>query len=153
MVCTLVATLVGRQVLLVSQWQLVRSKLNQFAIGHPGRRMFIRQPQKQKSDNRNHDTHWQNDSHVTRREIMRHDHLVNVPCSCAPGERKRRYERCKSKRQACFECNHSCNTHAQTCESYLGLKRAVWPTNEFCRKISEENMSHEVNQIVYPYRE
>jgi hypothetical protein len=37
-------------------------------------------------------------------------------------------------------------------ESYLGLKRGVWPTNEFCRKISEENMSHEVKQIVDAYR-
>src|SRR5438094_1601627 len=129
------------------------SKLNQFAIGHPGRPMLIRQPQKQKSDNRNDDTHWQNDSHVTRREIMRHDHLVNVPCSCAPGERKRRYERCKSKRQACFECNHSCNTHTQTGESYFSLKRALFPPDKLCGRVTYKHVEHKVNEVVYPYRE
>src|SRR5207302_6760934 len=27
-----------------------------------------------------------NDSHVPGREVMRHDHLVNVSCSCSPRE-------------------------------------------------------------------
>src|SRR5438093_9239356 len=111
--------------------------------------MFVRQPQKQESDNRNHDAHWENHSHITRREIMRDDHLANVPRSCAPGERRRGYKRCKSKRQASFECNHSCNTHTQTCESNFCLERTVFPTNEFCRQITNEDMEDEIHEVVY----
>ena len=73
--------------------------------------------------------------------------------AAAPRERRRRYERCKSKRQACFECNHSCNTHTQTCESYLGLKRAVFPPDKLCRDVTQEDVENKVDDIVYPDRE
>ncbi len=58
-----------------------------------------------------------------------------------------------AKWQTRLERYDSCNSHAETSEPHLSLKRAVFPTNEFCRDVSEENMEHKVHEIVYAYRE
>src|SRR5258707_12325138 len=58
--------------------------LGQFAISGPGLRMFIGEPQKHKAHNRHYYVHWQNQSHVSRRKIVRRDHLINVTAGGAP---------------------------------------------------------------------
>ena len=63
--------------------QLLAAVLGQLAISGPGLRMFIGEPQKHKADNWHYYVNWKNQSHVTGREIVRDDHLVNVTAGCA----------------------------------------------------------------------
>src|SRR5947208_16153206 len=61
---------------------------------------------------------------------MRRDHLVNVTASCAERESRRRNQRSKAERQARLECNYSCNSYAQTCESHFRLERTIFPADK-----------------------
>ena len=47
----------------------------------------------------------------------------------------------------------TCDPHAETCESYLCLERAVFPADKLRRHITEEHVKTEVDQIIYSNRE
>ncbi len=123
--------------------------LDQVAISAPGLRMFVREPQKHEPDNRHKYIDWENQSHVSRREVARNDHLVNVTASCAQREYRRRNQRSEAKRQARLERNDSGNSYTQTCESHFCLKRAVFPSDKLCGYVAKEHVKYEVDQIVY----
>ena len=127
--------------------------LRQSAVRRPGRWMLIREPQQYESYNGYKDITWKNQSYISRREILRHDHLVNVTSGCSQRERRWRNERRESKRQARSERNYSCNPDAKACKSHLCLKRAVFPPDELCRDVAKEDVEHEINEIVYADRE
>lgn len=57
--------------------------LGQLAISDLGSRMFIGEPQEYKADDRHENVNWENQSDVSRRKIVRDNHLVNVTASCA----------------------------------------------------------------------
>ena len=104
--------------------------LDQVAISGPGSRMFVREPQKHESDNRHQYVNWKNQSHIPGRKIVRRDHLVNVTASCAERESRRRNQRSKAERQARSECNYSCNSYAQTCESHFRPERTIFAADK-----------------------
>ena len=62
------------------------TKLDQFAISGPGLWMLVREPQERESNKRHYYVDWQNQSHVSRRKIVRRDHLINgEPRNGEPG--------------------------------------------------------------------
>ncbi|PYI94925.1 MAG: hypothetical protein DMF00_16920 [Verrucomicrobia bacterium] len=69
--------------------------------------------------------------------------------SCAQRESRRRNQRSKAERQARSECNHSCNSYAQACESHFRLERAVFPSDKLCGYVAEKKVEYEIDQIVY----
>jgi len=58
--------------------ELLKALLNQVAVAGSRLRMFVREPQERKSDNRHNYVNWEHQSYVSRREIMRYDHLIKV---------------------------------------------------------------------------
>src|SRR5882724_3977425 len=66
------------QIEIAAQLHGARSHLRKVVTRRSGLRMFVRQPQQRESDKRHYYVDWQNQSHVSWREIMRRDHLVNV---------------------------------------------------------------------------
>ena len=114
----------------LQRWAGLNEKLDQVAVARSRLRIFVREPQKYESDNRHKYVNWENQSHISRREVMRRDHLVNVTASCAERESRRRNQRSKAERQARSECNYSCNSYAQTCESHFRLERTIFPADK-----------------------
>ena len=92
--------------------------------------MFVRQPQQRESDKRHYNVDWQNKSDVSRREIVRRDHLVKVTASRAQRESGRRNQCSEAKWQARPKRNDPSNSYAQTCESHFCLTRAVFPADK-----------------------
>lgn len=83
---------------------------------------------------------------------MRHDHLVNVSCSCSPREGGRGNQCRESKWQAGSERYDAGNANAETRKSYFCLKRAVLPANKFCGHLAEEHVEYEIHHVADAYR-
>ena len=96
------------------------------------------QPEKYEAHDRNQDIAVKNDAGIAGGEIVRRDHLIDVPRGCAPEEAGGPDDGRESQIEASPERQQSHHRKAEAGEADLQLEGTVLPSDEARRQFPEK---------------
>ena len=92
----------------------------------------------------------EHDAGVAGGEVVRGDHLVDVAAGRAPAEAGKGGDDADAQRAIRMESQEAHHGKSEAGPTDLGLERALFPADELCRHITEENVTDKVVEKTHP---
>ncbi len=101
-------------------------------------------PEQEEAEERQEDVTPEHHAGVAGGEVVRGDHLVDVPDRGTPAEAGQRGDDADAQSAIRTEGHEAHHGKSEAGPTDLGLERALFPADELCRHITEENVTDEV---------